>query len=169
MSAKYNKTKGAPAQSVQYRLEKKRTITKSGCWEFTGCRNKDGYGMIGIFNEVKSTHRVSYEIYIGPIPDGLCVCHTCDNPPCFNPQHLFIGTHKDNMIDMQSKGRTGIKYAEDNPQSKLTKEQVDEIRRLHIPTYRGGRGSNTLSLAKQYGVSRSHINRIINKRWRVNG
>ena len=168
-SPKYNKTKGAVPQPVKNRLEKKRIITDTNCWEFTGYKTKDGYGMIGVFDSVVLTHRASYEVYIGPIPKGMLVCHTCDNPPCFNPDHLFLGTHKDNMKDMQSKGRTGKKYGEENPHSKLTNEQIDEIRKTHIATYQGGRGGNTVELAEKYGVSRQYIGQIVKNKWRKNG
>lgn len=71
------------------------------CWEWTASRNGDGYG----FSNHTMAHRVSWEIHNGSIPNGLCVLHRCDNPPCVNPAHLFLGTKKDNAADMSAKGR----------------------------------------------------------------
>jgi hypothetical protein len=80
-------------------------ILDEGCWIWTGSR-AGGYGTLRVDGKVQKTHRLSYAEFIGQIPDGLCVCHHCDNPPCFNPDHLFLGTHNDNMQDMKRKGRS---------------------------------------------------------------
>jgi hypothetical protein len=83
----------------------------TGCWEYCGCRFKKGYGNIrvgGKSGKNRGTHRVSYELHIGPIPDGLLVMHSCDNPPCVNPDHLSVGTVADNVADMDAKGRRVI-------------------------------------------------------------
>jgi hypothetical protein len=75
------------------------------CWEFAGPTRK-GYGQLGVGSGRHiSAHRISWELANGPIPDGMQVLHTCDNPPCVNPAHLFLGTHQDNMDDMVAKGR----------------------------------------------------------------
>jgi hypothetical protein len=80
------------------------TINDNGCWEYTGFKNY-GYGECN----AGKVHRLSYEYYIGTIPIGLCVLHKCDNPPCFNPKHLFLGTQRDNMKDRDKKGRVWSK------------------------------------------------------------
>lgn len=82
-------------------------VTKSeGCWTWNGAKQKFGYGWVWIDGEgSKNTHRVAYEIGVGPIPAGQCVLHRCDNPPCVNPAHLFLGTKGDNTRDMVSKNR----------------------------------------------------------------
>jgi hypothetical protein len=77
----------------------------NGCWIWGGCRSKGGYGTISIDNKELYVHRVIYERTHGPIPAGMCICHTCDNPACCNPDHLFVGTHKDNVHDAMRKGR----------------------------------------------------------------
>ena len=86
-------------------LEKIIINQTTDCWEFQGGKNNIGYGMIRDEKRMRTTHRVSYEEHVGPIPKGLCVMHSCDNPICCNPKHLSIGTHKQNTQDMFTKGR----------------------------------------------------------------
>lgn len=76
-----------------------------GCWEWTGATSAAGYGVFGKNTKLWFAHRFSYELSNGPIPDGMFVCHQCDNPRCVRPDHLFLGSHKDNMKDMCLKGR----------------------------------------------------------------
>ena len=76
----------------------------TGCWNWVSI-NKAGYGMIDIDGKTYRAHRYSWEASNGKIPDGLCVCHKCDNPRCVNPDHLFLATHQENMKDMYDKGR----------------------------------------------------------------
>lgn len=75
------------------------------CWEYQAARSPRGYGTIGVMGKTRRAHRVAWELANGPIPEGLLVCHHCDNPPCCNPAHLFLGTDKDNVADMRAKGR----------------------------------------------------------------
>ena len=86
-------------------LEKVIVDSVTDCWNFTGGKNNIGYGMIRDGKKMRTAHRVSYEEHNGKIPHGMCVCHTCDNTLCCNPNHLWLGTMKQNMQDMLSKGR----------------------------------------------------------------
>jgi hypothetical protein len=77
----------------------------NGCWEFTGRLNTMGYGQIVYQGKFQLIHRISWRLNKGKIPNGLFVLHRCDNPLCFNPDHLFLGTQQDNLSDMRAKGR----------------------------------------------------------------
>ena len=99
----------------------------SGCWLWTKAINGFGYGSIWKNNTAMGAHRYSYELYVGEIPDGLYVCHRCDIRSCVNPNHLFLGTAKDNCHDMYFKGRDRTR-GENHWQCKITDQQVEEIR-----------------------------------------
>jgi hypothetical protein len=157
---------GRKTGSLEERLLAKRKLTESGCWEFTGSYTNSGYGMIGIGKREEGiilSHRASYQLFIGAIPDGMYVLHTCDNRKCFNPDHLFIGTQQDNMDDMESKGRRVSLYGADSPNVKLTYEQVLEIRQRHIPRV------NTRELAEEFGITRQYVGQLISNFWRKSG
>jgi hypothetical protein len=122
---------GKYSQKDIKRLISKVMINKeNGCWEYIGplCR-QSGYGHFACNGKTYLSHRVSYEIFIGKIISrGIYVCHKCDNRKCINPDHLFLGTQKDNMKDMSNKGRRAV--GEKNGASKLTWERVNNIRKL---------------------------------------
>lgn len=106
--------------------------SQSRCWNWCAYKNNKGYGKF-VFEGETLAHRISYKLFIGEIPKGLFVCHHCDNPPCVNPAHLFLGTVKDNFVDMFKKGRyKKIKrvLGEANGKSKLTEKEVIKIKQL---------------------------------------
>lgn len=89
------------------RFLEKFDFSPSGCWEWKAGLHTAGYGAISVSGKKEGAHRVAYELFVGPIGEGLCVLHTCDNPPCVNPEHLFLGTLVENNRDRDAKGRHG--------------------------------------------------------------
>ena len=129
-----------------------------GCWLWTGhCSSgaRGDYGRVKINGELWSAHRASYAQFVAPIPDGLFVLHRCDVPRCVRPDHLFLGTHDDNMEDMRKKGRvvTPDRSGSANGNARLTDEKVREIIAL-LPTH------NNKQIAALYGVSHHQISLI---------
>jgi len=120
----------------------------SRCWNWSAQIDDCGYGRFQIDGKSKHAHRISYQIFKGEIPDGLCVCHTCDNRKCVNPNHLFLGTKKDNSIDMARKGRA--------PNSKLTTVQVRVIKEAI------DKGYVKNQIAKYFKVRHSALDSITN-------
>lgn len=134
-----------------------------GCWEWQGARYPSHYGRVSVhLGSSRATvmaHRFSWEIHNGPIPEGLVVCHRCDNPPCVNPAHLFVGDVQANHDDMIAKGR--MPRGSERAHSKLTEDDVREIRA------RLADGATHLHIARAFGVHRSTIYDIaVGKKWR---
>lgn len=126
------------------------------CWPWLASKMEMGHGHIWIRKGVfRAAHRVSWEVNRGPIPDGLHVLHSCDNPPCVNPDHLRLGTNRDNIRDKVERGRSSWV----GRRSKLTWDEVRDIRRR-------ARYGNHAALALEFGVSRSLVSMIAEgKRW----
>ena len=121
---------GRPPVPLQERFWRKVTLaSRDQCWLWQGAKDLDGYGFIKRKDGVQlRAHRVSHELHHGPVPLGMFVCHTCDTPSCVNPDHLFLGTAKDNTDDMIRKGRKPKPLGESNPMARLTSAQVLSIR-----------------------------------------
>lgn len=131
------------------------------CWVWQGPVTKRGYGRVYAIGKTWRAHRLAYHIIFGDIPKGMLVCHSCDNPPCCNPEHLFLGTNKDNSEDMVNKNRSFHTVGEDNPVAILTEEIVKEI----ILAYTTSKTSYS-KLALHYDVSISAIRDVIKgRRW----
>jgi len=136
------------------------SIAAGGCAEWKGAKTGTGYGHFWHSGRLVLAHRVAFELAFGEIPclegadhRGACILHRCDNPACVNPEHLFVGTHLDNMRDMDRKGRRMSLAGALNPRAKLAPEDVSEIRKLR------GQVSQR-ALAAKYGVSHAQIGHI---------
>lgn len=134
--------------------------SNNDCWDWTGACNSGRYGMIRINRKNIGAHRFSWELHFDKIPNGLLVCHHCDNPTCVNPFHLFLGTTIDNTKDMFDKGRANKSKGEDNGMAKLTSDNIKEIRYL--------KGKFTQkALGEMFDVRRGTIGKIHrNERWK---
>lgn len=130
------------------------------CWLWKG-GNTGRYGRIKTRSVSIAAHRASYQIHFGTIPEGMFVCHHCDNPRCVNPNHLFLGTPLDNMRDKTEKGRGRYLHGEENPISRLTSKQVTEVRS------RAKNGERQSHLAREFGICQATVSEIVlYKIWR---
>lgn len=139
--------------------EKWKICPDTGCWIWIASRLIDGYGKIKVAGIPARAHRVSWELYRGPIPEGICVLHHCDTPPCVRPDCLFLGTMADNNADRDAKGRTVVPQGEQVGLSKLTAPKVMKIRFM----YSSG-GITQVELGAIFGVHNGVISRIINRK-----
>lgn len=127
---------------------------KDDCWEWKSHIDKEGYGTFWFNKKTRRAHRIAYELSVGPIPMGNFCCHSCDNTSCVNPAHLWVGTNQENILDSIQKGRFPI--GENHYKSKLTTEDIKEIRRIYEP------GTKCLpKLAKMFGVTKQNIWQIV--------
>lgn len=139
----------------------RRVVRGPNCWGWRGYADKDGYGTVKHAGRPLRAHRFSWEIHNGPIPEGLCVCHKCDNPGCVRPDHLFLGTSADNMHDRDAKGRCAFTGTR-NPHAVLTAAIANAIRAKYTGAY-----GQQASLAREYGVDYRTVSAIIgNKIWK---
>jgi hypothetical protein len=139
--------------------------TSDGCWLWQGAQLPKGYGSFQVgYRRWVGAHVFSYELHVGPVPEGLEVLHGCDNPQCVRPDHLEAGTHKKNMADMAARGRStrGRKRpgtgpaGERNRSARLTASRVREIRNV-----RETEGLSLAALARRFGVSKSQAHNIV--------
>jgi hypothetical protein len=137
--------------------------TDDNCWPWLRHCTRLGYGMVGYEGRKQPSHRIAYLFTFGDFDRSLDVLHKCDNPPCCNPKHLFLGTAKDNIHDAIKKGRWSPMQKEESPRHILTLEQVKEIRSTWKPGY-----GNAAKLARAFMVSPGCIWGIItNRNWKI--
>lgn len=140
-------------------------IDRSGgptaCWPWKSCVDGGGYGTVTIKNRQLGAHRVAWEEARGEIPPGLCVLHTCDNPPCCNPAHMFLGTHLDNANDREAKGRGKPCRGEASPSAIVTTNDVIAIRAARQ------NGVTLATLAAKYGLTKQAVSLIgLRRNWK---
>lgn len=129
-------------------LERSKASGGNGCIEWTGSIDSDGYGSILVDGKLIGAHRAAWEVANGTIPNGMCVLHHCDNPPCINSEHLFLGTQTDNVADMVRKKRIPSRQGELNNGAKLTEDIVKRIRADVRPSKQ---------IAADYGLHRNAV------------
>jgi hypothetical protein len=137
--------KGDPVKSFWMRVDK-----SESCWEWDGYIYPNGYGSHKVQGVTTYAHRYSWVIHFGPIPENMCVCHKCDNRKCVNPSHLFLGTHQDNMRDMDEKDRRTLPKGQ-----KISVEQAKRIKELGI------QGVHFNEIAYTYGLKRCTVANIV--------
>lgn len=146
---------GMPAGHIETFRAKLTPGNPDDCWEWPGSKNSHGYGHINRQVDGKqktiATHRIAYALKNGPIPPGLVILHSCDNPACCNPNHLSAGTHQDNTDDKMAKGRHKVVTGHDHYESRFTPDQIQDIR---------ADKATQEAIAAFYGVSQSTISRI---------
>lgn len=138
------------------------SIAKNGCWIWLGSKTTaNGYGRLYVNGKRVLAHRAFYEHYVGLIPEGMNALHKCDNPPRVNPKHIFLGTQKDNALDMVSMGRHTDIRGTKAPWAKLDDNKAREIRERYK------NGESIATLFRIYGVTRKAIRCVVqNKTWR---
>lgn len=129
------------------------------CWVWRGRVTHEGYGVMCYRDANVRAHRLALELTTTPVPPGMVVCHRCDNPPCVNPAHLFVGTHQDNMRDMKAKGRAAV--GERHSRARIGAKEVAEIRK------RAAAGEADSLLGAAFGISRKTVFDVVARRsWR---
>ena len=146
------------AETARFWAKVDRSAGPDECWPWTAARSSTGYGVLKLRGKVVGAHRVAHAEAVGPPPEGMCVCHRCDNPPCCNPAHFFLGTDGDNAADRVAKGRQ--QRGERAGGAILTEGQVREIRELIVD------GVLLREIADRFSVTVSAVSDIgVGRRW----
>lgn len=135
--------------------EKVSQKSEDECWNWNAGTDGTERGAFSFHGKPERAYRVAWILTNGEIPDGMSVCHKCDNPRCCNPKHLFIGTQADNALDMWNKGRGASPRGERNGRAKLTTENILEIRQL------SAQGLSSRKIASRMDVSKTQINEVL--------
>ena len=142
------------------RFWSKVTKTDDGCWEWVGARTTAGYGAVNVDGRMRRAHRVAYELVIGAVPSGMNLLHSCDNRTCVNPAHLRFGTQRENMADMDSRGRRFTPFAgQIQKGSRNRNARLDEAKVSQVKA-RLAAGEHHATIAADYGVHRATISQI---------
>lgn len=157
-----------PITNIAKRFSRKVFLTESGCFEWAGGCNENGYGILGRGRRGEGfikAHRLAYELfYETKLETSICVCHRCDNPRCVNPDHLYLGTQQENLADMFRKKRNSLPphfKGSRNPRAKLDLAKVQKAFALR------SQGLSTYKIAQELGVSRVAICCVLNRKtWR---
>lgn len=157
---------GAGVDRLKFRLRNGSERQENGCLLWKRATFPNGYGAIQVEGKKRSAHRVSWTVFrgAGEIPEGLYVCHSCDNPACIEPMHLFLGTPKENARDRDKKGRGARLVAEENPATKL----CGPVRVAALEEWFGGKGS-AKDIAAQFGMSVEGLHKAFGPRGRKAG
>lgn len=158
MVDKFGRFAGYNSMSEAFYAHLDINLTEDDCWIWNGCKDKNGYGKLTLNKKDCRAHRISWQLINGEIPNKMIICHSCDNPPCVNPRHLFLGTHKINNADMIKKGRKKIFSGSLNPMAKLTENDVVEIRKWAESGIKHG------IIAYNFGIKKSSISQIVTKK-----
>ena len=146
----WQQRRGDLAEALWRRVDTSRG--EDSCWEWQGSRHRQGYGTMGWKGKILKTHRVAYQISHGTLLSSDDVLHTCDNPPCCNPAHLFVGNHDTNMKDMKAKGRSGDHKGENNGRARISSADVCTIR--------NAKKEPQAALMRRFGLTQSAISSI---------
>jgi len=145
---------GRPKRNNAETIKERIVIDNNQCWIWQGFKDRDGYGRMRLDGKERFTHRIAYEAWVAPLEQNKVIMHSCDNPPCCNPDHLRQGTRAENNADCAAKGRKpkGSK----NGNAKLTEYQVAKIREWF------SKGASGEELSKIFNISRVQIRKILN-------